>query len=297
MAFTSWHPPGHPRYQSHKLTRGVAQFSLKGKTAVISGAARGLGLAFAEVLASAGCNIAVLDILPEPSAALYDLRSAHDIKVEYYRTNITSYDEVNSTISRIESDFNAIHININAAGIVKDEPFLTTTEKNINSTFAVNFTGSFLVAQACANSMAKRYQSTSGAQHAKATTTGTIVFIGSIATHIPTSVQHISAYTASKAAVRGLVKPLAMELAPYGIRVNSLSPGYMMTDMMRGLQTKQPDLVKQFEKETLFERIGLPDELKGSVLWMCSEKASGWYTGQDLLVDGGASSWKHGAVL
>ena len=88
-----------------------------------------------------------------------------------------------------------------------------------------------------------------------------------------------------------------MELAPYGIRVNSLSPGYMMTDMMRGLQSEQPDLVKQFEKETLFGRVGMPVELTGSVLWMCSEKASGWYTGQDLLVDGGASSWKHGAVL
>jgi len=68
------------------------------------------------------------------------------------------------------------------------------------------------------------------------TTTGTIIFITSIATHISTSVQHISCYTASKSAVRGLVKPLAMELVQYGIRVNSLSPGYMMTDMMRGLQ-------------------------------------------------------------
>lgn len=126
------------------------------------------------------------------------------------------------------------------------------------------------------------------------TSIGNIVFIGSIATHISTTVQNISCYAASKAAVRGLVKPLAMELAQYGIRVNSLSPGYMMTDMMRGLQVKQPELVSQFEKETLFKRIGYPDELKGAMLFLCS-RASGWYTGQDLLVDGGASSWKHPA--
>jgi sorbose reductase len=125
---------------------------------------------------------------------------------------------------------------------------------------------------------------------------GSIVFIASIATHISTTVQRISTYSATKAAIRGLVKPLAMELAEYGIRVNSLSPGYMMTDMMRSLQQQQPKLVAQFEKETLFRRIGYPDELKGAILFLCTE-ASGWYTGQDLLVDGGATSWKHAAPL
>ena len=105
-----------------------------------------------------------------------------------------------------------------------------------------------------------------------------IVFITSIATRISTKVQNMSCYTASKAAVRGLVKPLAMELAEHGIRVSSLSPGYMMTDMMRGLQKIQPTLVAQFEKETLFGRIGFPDELKGGILYLCSQ-ASGWYTG------------------
>lgn len=87
-----------------------------------------------------------------------------------------------------------------------------------------------------------------------------------------------------------------MELAEYGIRVNSLSPGYTMTDMMRGLQREQPRLVAQFERETMFGRIGTPEELKGAVLFLCS-RASGWVTGQDVLVDGGASSWKHAAIL
>lgn len=87
-----------------------------------------------------------------------------------------------------------------------------------------------------------------------------------------------------------------MELAQYGIRVNSLSPGYMMTDMMRGLQKQQPQLVSQFEKETMFGRIGYPQELQGAMLFLCSQ-ASGWFTGQELLVDGGASSWKHPAPL
>jgi sorbose reductase len=68
-----------------------------------------------------------------------------------------------------------------------------------------------------------------------------------------------------------------------------------MTDM-KALQIQQPDLVKQFEKKTLFGRIGYPDELKGALLFLASQ-ASGWYTGQDMLADGGASSWKHPAPL
>ena len=274
---------------------------MKNQTAVVTGAARGLGLAFAEALASAGCNIAVLDILPEPSPTLFELRSLHNVKIEYYRTDTTSREQVKQTISEIETTLGPITININAAGVVTDEPFLTTSDTNLSRTFAVNFTGSFLVAQACANSMVAHYKSIHGdnkpAQDDLSTSGGTIVFIASIATHISSTAQRISCYTASKAAVRGLVKPLAMELAPYGIRVNSLSPGYMMTDMMRGLQREQPDLVQQFEKETLFGRIGLPEELKGAVLWLCNGKASGWYTGQDLLVDGGASGFKHAARL
>ncbi|KAK4942799.1 hypothetical protein LTR10_017559 [Elasticomyces elasticus] len=272
-------------------------FSLKGQTAVISGAARGLGLAFAEALASAGCNVAVLDILQEPSAGLYELELRFNIKVKYYRLDITVRDDVTKTIAAIIQHFGTINININAAGVVTDEPFLTTSDQNLRRTFGVNVTGSFLVAQACANAMVERYKSQDGEKLAKDATTGSIIFIASIATYLASTAQQISCYTASKAAIKGLVKPVAMELSQYGIRVNSLSPGYTMTDMMKGLQAEQPKLVKQFEKETMFGRIGLPEELKGAILWLSSSKASGWYTGQDLLLDGGATSWKHPAVL
>jgi NAD(P)-dependent dehydrogenase (short-subunit alcohol dehydrogenase family) len=262
-----------------------------------------LGLACAEVLAAAKCNIAALDILSEPSSALLDLSLKHGVKVEYYRVDITSQSDVRKAIDQIESSFSSIDININAAGVVSDEPFLNTTMSNIERTFAVNFTGSFVVAQACANSMMRRLSKAHSVHDTQSAPVqidpskqgGSIVFVGSIATHTASTAQKISAYVASKGAVRSLVKPLAMELAPYGIRVNSLSPGYMMTDMMRSLQKEQPDLVGQFERETMFGRIGNPDEVKGAVLFLCARNASGWVTGQDILVDGGASSWKHPA--
>jgi NAD(P)-dependent dehydrogenase (short-subunit alcohol dehydrogenase family) len=241
--------------------------------------------------------LAVLDILHEPSPALYELQTKHEVRVKYYRRDITSPEEVTEAITQVVQDFGRIDININAAGVVTDESFLTTSSQNIQRTFAVNVNGSFLVAQACANAMVERYKSEHGDEPAKSATTGSIIFIASIATYMASSAQQISCYTASKAAIKGLVKPVAMELSRYGVRVNSISPGYTMTDMMRGLQSEQPNLVKQFERETMFGRIGSPEELKGAILWLSSDSASGWYTGQDLLLDGGATSWKHPAVL
>lgn len=100
---------------------------------------------------------------------------------------------------------------------------------------------------------------------------GSIVLIGSIATPISTTAQHISTYVATKAAIRGLVKPLAMKLAPPGTHIKSLSPGHMMTNVMRALQTKQAQLVIHFEKETLFWRIGYPDKVKRGILFLCNQ--------------------------
>lgn len=221
------------------------------------------------------------------------------MRVEYYTCDISSLAEVQDVIARVEQDFGRIGINVNAAGVVTDEPFLSTSKSNLDRTLAINFNGSFFVAQACAASMVKRISSSHSVPVDPATDGGSIVFITSIAKHIPSCAQNISAYIASKAAVQGLVKPLAIELAPYGIRVNSLAPGYMMTDMMSALQQQQPGLVRQFGRETLLaggERIGRPEELQGPLLLLCSRRAGGWMTGQELLVDGGAGSWKHPAV-
>ena len=85
-----------------------------------------------------------------------------------------------------------------------------------------------------------------------------------------------------------------MELAPHRNLVNSLSPGDMMMDMMRGLQVEQSELVRQFEKETMFRRIGYPQKVEYGMLLLCND-AGRWYAGQHMLIDGGASSWKHSA--
>ncbi|CAH0044294.1 unnamed protein product [Clonostachys solani] len=267
------------------------QFLLKDKVAVVTGGCRGLGFAFAEALAGAGASIAILDV-GSPDQALEELRNKYSAKFEFYHTNVTDREQVENTVQRIEKDFGSVDININAAGVVTDESFLTSSDKNLSTTFDVNFKGSFLVAQACANAMFRKLGPSGKPAAGQETSNGCIVFIASVATHIGTAVQNISVYTASKAAVRGLVKPMAMELAQYGIRVNSLSPGPMQTAMYAKVAEENPGFAHQMNKETMFGRAGYPEELKGCVLFLCSQ-ASSWYTGQDLLVDGGASSWKH----
>ena len=154
----------------------------------------------------------------------------------------------------------------------------------------IQFVGSFLVAQACAKAMVRKWERMGKPKPSEAPRIGSIVFISSVATHISTIVQKISSYTASKSAIRGLVKPLAIELAQYGIRVNSLSPGSTRTDMMKKVEESFPDLLKQFNQESMFGRVGEPHELKPAILYLAT---STWTTGQDLLVDGGLSSWKH----
>jgi NAD(P)-dependent dehydrogenase (short-subunit alcohol dehydrogenase family) len=91
-------------------------FSLLHQTAVITGAARGLGLSFATVLASFGANIAAIDILETPSPALHDLATQHGVKVKYYRCDITSLPQINNIMLKIDSDFSSIDININNRG-------------------------------------------------------------------------------------------------------------------------------------------------------------------------------------
>lgn len=280
--------------------RTIGDFTCEGRVALVTGGARGLGYAFCEALAESGAAVAILDIGQPTHEALGKLRSL-GVKAEFYKTNVSDKDQVDEVVAQVVKDFGYIDIwyvvalfyytrrkraaanvcfdqSVNAAGVVKDEPFLETSMSNIRRTLDVNLIGSYLVAQSCA-----RVMSTQGRG-------GSIIFIATLTSYQATPVQNISIYSASKAAIRGLIKPMAMELAPHGIRVNSISPGYMMTDMTRMLGEQNPELIKAFSKESMFGRMGKPEELRGVLIFLASG-ASSYMTGQDILVDGGVSSW------
>ena len=156
----------------------------------------------------------------------------------------------------------------------------------------MQFVGSFLVAQACANAMVRKWEKLDKPNPSDVPPVGSIIFISSVSVHVSSIAQQTSCYIASKSAICGLVKPLALELAQYGIRVNALSPGSTRTDMFKQVEQTFPDLLKQFNQESMFGRVAEPSELKPAILYLAT---SSWTTGQDLVVDGGVSSFKHRA--
>ncbi|CCX04581.1 Similar to 2-dehydro-3-deoxy-D-gluconate 5-dehydrogenase; acc. no. Q05528 [Pyronema omphalodes CBS 100304] len=259
--------------------RTTTDFTCEGKVALVTGGNRGLGYAFCLALAESGASIAILDIGTPNDTGLSALR-ALGVKAEFYSCDVSSASSVDTVVKQVAADFGGIDICINAAGIVKDEPFLETSLENIQRTLNVNTIGAFLVAQSCGRVMAEQGKERGGS----------IIFIATLTSYQATPIQKISIYSASKAALRGLIKPMAMEMAPYGVRVNSISPGYMLTDMTRELEKQQPGLIEGFNKEAMLGRMGKPEELRGVVLLLASQAGS-YITGQDFLVEGGVSSW------
>ncbi|KAK5272374.1 hypothetical protein LTR99_001765 [Exophiala xenobiotica] len=251
----------------------LSRFLVKDKTVVITGGARGLGLNFGIGLAQAGANIAAIDISNEPSEGFSAL-AQYGGKYQYYKADVRDYQGLKATIDRIADDFGSIDGCIPAAGIIRDRPFLEHTQEDFEDSIGINVNGVFFTVQHCAAHMIKQG------------TGGRVVCIASTAGHRSLYPQTIAAYTASKYAVRGIVKQVAAEMAPHNIRVNSISPGVIMTDMLQSVISQNPSRRKLFEDSNAMKRIATPDELVGMVLYLMSD-ASRYTTGQDFLVDGG----------
>ncbi|EXJ56084.1 hypothetical protein A1O7_09015 [Cladophialophora yegresii CBS 114405] len=258
---------------SSSIPEVIQKFLVKDKVVVVTGGARGLGFSFALGLAQAGANIAAidLDVAPGPH---FERLSQCGGKHRYYRADVTNYEVLKATIDSIARDFGSIDGCIPAAGIIRDRPFLQHTPEDLIDTMNVNVIGVFLTVQLCAAKMSAQG------------TGGSVVCISSTAGHRSLFPQTISAYTASKYAVRGLVKQIASELAQHKIRVNSISPGVIKTDMLESVMQANPTRRKLFESSNAMQRLGNSEELVGMVLCLMSD-ASTFTTGQDFLVDGG----------
>ncbi|KAL9578812.1 MAG: hypothetical protein Q9212_005484, partial [Teloschistes hypoglaucus] len=190
--------------------------------------ARGLGWNMAQALAEAGAEaIALLDVKEElGETAAAELRSSAKIPVSFYKADVTDAEANDRTVEKIVKDLGSVDILINSAGIVdsniKAETYPPAKFRNL---IDINLTGSFLVSQSCARHMIR---STPAPNHHRG---GSIIFISSIAGARVLHPQQQCAYNASKAAVVQLARSLAAEWAGEGVRVNSISPGYMDTQL------------------------------------------------------------------
>ncbi|KAJ9226270.1 hypothetical protein DTO027B5_4386 [Paecilomyces variotii] len=253
----------------------MSRFDLKGRTALVTGGARGCGLSFAQGLAEGGADVAIFDVI-DPAQEFYEIEKTYGVKTAYYKVDVSSKDSLKEGFDKFSKDFNnALDICVPCAGINRHIPFLEFTYETHEELLGVNVKGAYFTAQLAAKQMIAN-----GTKH------GSIVFVASIASYMAIRSQLSSSYCASKGAVRAMVPAIAKELVPYGIRVNSVSPGYVRTEMTASF----PHLLESWKDEIMNGRVAEPDDIRGACIFLASD-ASSYMTGQDIRVDGGVTMW------
>lgn len=234
--------------------------SCKGKVAVVTGGARGIGAQIALGLAEAGAIPVIFDILDEPITAEFAPIVQACQQTKYYRTDVSSVESVSASYKAVIADFKRVDICVAAAGLIRETPFIDVPPAELALQTNVNVFGVFNTVQQAANIMIQQG------------TGGSVLVIASIASHRSLPDQPASVYVMTKYAVRGLVKQVAVELGKYGIRVNSISPGYVQTKLALDIAT--PEKLEKWNAASALGRMERPDELKSPAVFLCSDAAS-----------------------
>ncbi|KAI0390295.1 hypothetical protein F5Y17DRAFT_72297 [Xylariaceae sp. FL0594] len=275
-------PPPAPK----SVPRGILpEFDLTGKVIVVSGGAQGLGLVQAEALLEAGATVHVLDRQPEPPAGSGYQRVAKRAKDElntpvyYHQIDVrTGVDHLNSVVEEIVQKHGRIDGLIAAAGIQQETSALEYTAADSDRMLGVNVTGVLMTAQAVARQMVRL------------NTPGSLVLIASMSGTIANRGLICPVYNASKAAVIQLGRNLAMEWGGHGIRVNTISPGYIVTEMVQKLFVQFPEREKEWPTHNMLGCLSKPEDYRGAAVFLLSD-ASRFMTGADLRIDGGHAAW------
>lgn len=242
---------------------------------MVTGGGRGIGFAICKAVAQLGGNVAVLDALAGPVDEFQSLNTDYGAKTYYERVDVTVQSSLEAGFESIVQQSGGIHGCVTAAGITLERPFLAHTWDESMRMLNVNALGTFWAARLAADHMISRERG------------GSIVMIASLAAQgimVPT--QNLSMYSMTKAAVKGLVGPLAVELGHAGIRVNSISPGFIDSQMTRDNAVRFPKLNDVYTNAPPVKRIGQPSDLTPIVAYLLSD-ASTFTTGSDFLITGG----------
>jgi sorbose reductase len=245
-------------------------FDLHGKRALVTGASSGIGKKVAMVYAEAGARVALAARDVEALESVADEIAAAGGRAVPIGCDVTRPEQVSRMLERVTAELGGIDIAVCNAGIITVTPMLDMSPEEFQNIQDTNVTGVFLTAQAAAKAMVRQGQG------------GVIINTASMSGHIINVPQQVGHYCASKAAVIHLTKAMAVELAPHKIRVNSVSPGYILTELVEPLS----EYHALWEPKIPLGRIGRPDELSGLYLYLASE-ASSYMTGSDIVIDGG----------
>lgn len=244
-------------------------FSLKDKVTVVTGGAQGIGRIVAQYLADSGSDIVIFD-LTDATKVASDIAQKFGVKAKAYCCNVTDPENIKSCIAQAAQDMGTLDLLFNNAGICHHKEALLCSAGEWKKVIDVNLNGVFFVAQAFANHLIDNGK------------TGNIVNTASMSGTIVNIPQCQASYNASKAGVVHLTKSLAVELALKGIRVNSISPGYIKTEMTGSVRQDWQDY---WINSIPFKRMGTPEELAGAVIYLLSD-ASTYTSGADLIIDG-----------
>jgi len=243
-------------------------FSLNGQVAIVTGGGTGLGLGVAQCFAEAGAKVVITGRREEVLKEAADQIGPAVIPMVVDVTDTTGLPDF---VKRVASEVGAPDILVNNAGIHVKKPALEMTDEDFNSVLTTHLTGAFALTRAVAPGMIAKKK-------------GSIVFVSSMTAYM--GMPLVAGYSTAKTGVIGLVRTLSAELAPKGVRINAVAPGWIDTPMLRRAISADAERERKIRGRIQIEGFGAPEDVGWAVVYLCSEAAR-YVTGVVLPIDGG----------
>lgn len=239
---------------------------LKGKTAIVTGASRGIGAAIAQKFASLGANVAIIYNGNEDKAKSVQSSITEDVKCNIYKCNVADSGQCKDTVAKIIEDMGPVDILVNNAGITRDNLLITMDEEDFDDVINTNLKGCYNMIKACGRNFIRKKQ-------------GRIINISSVSAIMGIAGQ--VNYSSSKAGVIALTKVVAREFGGKNVCCNAIAPGFITTDMTKDLGSDE-----EFIKNIPLKRLGSPEDVANLAAFLASD-FSGYITGEVIRIDGG----------